>query len=263
MPEESTPPGEPTTAPPPQTLAPREERLPDRGPRYKETPADPQTVSVAEPYNAVTASFFILIVAFWAWRIRGRYRQYPFITCCLPILLAGGIGGTLYHALRTRTVYFLLDLIPILLLGLAAAVYLALRLVRASGWRPVALVTVGLLGALVLMNGVVFRAIPFPNPNWRVNLSYASQAILILVPLSAVLVRTRFRYGSWVAGALASFAIAWFCRLIDGTEFDTLPMGTHWLWHTFGAITTYALTEYFYRIEGMPLNPSIPPPGKP
>ena len=38
----------------------------------------------------------------------------------------------------------------------------------------------------------------------------------------------------------------------EGAGFD-LPMGTHWLWHTFGAITTQLVTEYFYRIEGKPL----------
>ena len=54
----------------------------------------------------------------------GPVRQYPFLTACMPILLAGGIGGTLYHAFRTQRAYFLLDVIPISLLGLAGAIYL-------------------------------------------------------------------------------------------------------------------------------------------
>ena len=35
----------------------------------------------------------------------------------------------------------------------------------------------------------------------------------------------------------------------DGPWRD-LPMGTHWRWHVFGAVTTQALYEYFYRLEG-------------
>jgi hypothetical protein len=29
-----------------------------------------------------------------------------------------------------------------------------------------------------------------------------------------------------------------------------LPMGTHWLWHLFGAACTQFLIAYFYRLEG-------------
>src|SRR5439155_7699960 len=108
-------------------------RLPDRGPRYTETPADPYAPGapfIAEPWNAVTAALFVVIVAVWAWRLRGRYDRYPFLCCCLPILLAGGIGGTLYHALRTSVLFFLLDVVPIMLLGLAGSIYMAVQLPR-------------------------------------------------------------------------------------------------------------------------------------
>src|SRR5690349_15240074 len=84
------------------------DRLPDGGPRYKETPPDPTLVSVAEPYNAVTAALFLVIVLAWGWRLWGRFGRYPFLAACGPILLAGGIGGTLYHAFRTQRAYFLL-----------------------------------------------------------------------------------------------------------------------------------------------------------
>src|SRR5262245_5782442 len=89
-------------------------RMPDGGPRYAETPPDPYAPDApfpAEPWNALTASVFIVIALAWAWRLRGRYRDYPFLCWCLPILLAGGIGGTLYHATRTSVVLFLLDVV--------------------------------------------------------------------------------------------------------------------------------------------------------
>jgi hypothetical protein len=225
------------------------DRLPDGGPRYKETPPDPTAVPIAEPFNAVTASFFILIVLFWAWRLWGRFARYPFLTACGPILLAGGIGGTLYHAFRTQRAYFLLDVIPISVLGAAGSIYLTLRLGRALGLWKVFGATVGLVAVYLFVNGFLFRALRPANPNLTVNLSYASLALILIVPLAVVLVRSRFRHFGWVATALACFAVAWFCRLVDGGTYDPLRMGTHWLWHTFGALTTLAITEYFYLLE--------------
>jgi hypothetical protein len=233
------------------------ERLPDHGPRYKETPPDPYAPSapfVAEPFNAVTASFFIFIALAWGWRVwRAGVAKHLFVASSLPILLVGGIGGTLYHAFRTRTIYFLLDVFPISLLGLAGSIYLLIRVGRHAGAMRLLLCGGGAVAFYLLWNIALFQAIP-PQviqdlPTLRVNLSYASLAIILLIPLGFVLVRTRFRHASLIAAALLSFGIAWFCRLVDGTGLVDLPMGTHWLWHSFGAVTTALVIEYFFRLE--------------
>jgi len=104
-------------------------RLPDGGPRYVETPPDPTAPGapfVAEPWNTVTASFFILIALVWIWRLRGRFRDYPFVVCCMPILLAGGIGGTLYHGTR----------LPVHAFGYALPIYFLPRRRANSAFRP-------------------------------------------------------------------------------------------------------------------------------
>src|SRR5262245_15072525 len=100
-------------------------QLLDRGPRYTETPPDPYAAGaplIAEPFTAATAALFVVIAAAWLVRLRGRYGRYPFLMCCLPILLVGGVGGTLYHGLRTHRLFFLLDVIPIQVLALAGSV---------------------------------------------------------------------------------------------------------------------------------------------
>ena len=224
------------------------ERLPDGGPRYLETPADPSLPApfVAEPYNAVTASFFVLIACFWIGRLAGRYRRFPFLVCCLPILLAGGVGGTLYHAFRTRRAYLMLDVIPIQLLGLAGSVYLAVRLGRRFGRKRVAAISAILLVAFVFVNGLL-RLVPNDIPTLRISLNYASLAAILLIPVVITLVRSRFAHAGFVWAGLASFAIALFFRFVD--PYSPLPMGTHWLWHTFGAICTAFVVEYFYRVE--------------
>lgn len=227
-------------------------RLADGGPRYQETPLDPYSLppgAIAEPYNTATAALFIGIVIFWLFRLRGRYRQYPFITAMLPVLLAGGIGGTLYHATRTSKFFFLLDVIPISLLGLAGSVYLTLRLGRGIGWQKVGMIALGVIGAYAAVNAFVFRSIRWENPNVPVNLSYLSLAAVLVVPMAATMVRTRFRHAGWVVAGLACFGHAWFFRLVDNAGMVNLEIGTHWLWHTYGAATTLCIFEYFYRIH--------------
>ncbi len=224
-------------------------RLPDGGPIYRETPADSDADLgwAAEPWNAVTAAVFVLIALAWAVRLRGRYRRFPFVTACLPVLLAGGVGGTLYHAFRSRQAYFLLDVIPISLLGLAGAIYLAVRLGRGIGAGKVLLVTLGVLVGYVAVNAVLFNAIPTEFPTVTVSLSYAALAVVILIPLFATLARTGFRDAGFVYAGLACFALALVCRLVDPVS--PLPMGTHWLWHLFGAGCTAFVVEYYYRLE--------------
>jgi hypothetical protein len=238
------------TATDPRPPAPN--RLPDHGPRYKETPADPSAPdapAVAEPWNTVTAALFVLLAAAWVVRLRGRWRRYPFLAGCLPILLVGGVGGTLYHARRTRPLYFYLDVVPIYALGLAGGAFLAVRLWRRKGYLYIAAGVAGLVGFGGLLQILLTPAFP-GLLNLAVNASYAALALVLLAPLGVTLVRSRFRHAGLVLAALAAFAVAWFCRLVDGTLLSDLPMGTHWLWHLFGAITTGFVVEYFYRVEG-------------
>jgi hypothetical protein len=224
-------------------------RLADGGPRYTETPPDPLAPDaplIAEPWNALTASFFVAIVVAWVWRLRGRYARYPFLCCCLPILLAGGVGGTLYHARRNSRAFFLLDVIPIYALGLAGAVAMAIRYWSGRWW----LFIPAALAFYIGVNGLFFAVMGSSNRQLNINLSYAWLAVVVLSPIVLVLIRTRFRHGSWVVAGAVAFAIGWFFRLWDQYAGPYLPMGSHWLWHCFGAAATALVIEYFYKVEG-------------
>jgi hypothetical protein len=236
-------------------------RMPDGGVRYVETPADPDAPDapfIAEPWNTVTASFFIFIAVAWLWRLRGRYRDYPFVSSCMPILLTGGIGGTLYHGTRlplhafgyTLKVYFLLDVVPIQLLGLAGGGYMAFRCFDRLPRASRVLLILALLVFYAALNQLFFSALGPMNRQLSINLSYASLATIVLAPIVLVLWRTRFRHGGWVVSGLVSFGIAWFFRLVDQYSGTYTRLGTHWLWHTFGAISTAAVIQFFYKVEG-------------
>lgn len=228
------------------------QRLRDGGPRYVETPADIDdfTGAIAEPWNTGSAVLFVIIAAAWAWALRGRYRDHPFLTMCLPILAAGGIGGVLFHGLRRHNAFFLLDVIPIYLLGMAVSIWIWVRL----GPRlQHLLATIGFLALLQILA-------KFQLPRqWAINVSYLCLAILIVMPIVLALIRTRFRHAGWIYTAGACFAIAWIFRIADTFPPPLLPMGTHWLWHTFGALTTASLSAYVYLIEGMSLKESSEP----
>lgn len=217
------------------------DRLADWGPRYTETPPGngPFDAALVEPWNTVTASLFIWIVLLWGRRVYGRFDQYPFFSSCLPILFVGGVGGTLYHALRSSPVFFLLDILPLYGLGLLVSLFLWIR----GGTKLRCLF--GLIALLGLLQVLGQWQLP---TQWAVNLSYASLGVIVVLPLGMMLWRTGFRDAGWVYVSFACFAVAWVFRIIDALK--PLPMGTHWLWHVFGAATTWTLGEYLYRREG-------------
>lgn len=216
-------------------------RLPDGGPLYVETNL---ARAIVEPFNALTAFLFVLLVAIWLWRLRGRYHQHLFLLLCLPVLLVGGVGGTIYHALRRSHTMFLLDVIPIGLLVILGSIYLWIRL-RPRWWHIVLIaVLIGSFPALFVFHVETHIAIV---------VHYIVLALLVLIPVALVLVRTRFRHQQLIWATLICFAWAILFRFLDPMSRPILPMGSHWLWHLGGVMTTAILSEYFYRIEQEPI----------
>jgi hemolysin III len=219
-------------AAPPDPLT---QRLADGGPVYTETDTGRLLV---EPWNAASALLFLAIALAWAVRLWGAYRRYPFLTGCLPILAVGGVGGTLYHAFRVSPVFLAMDFVPIFVLVVAATVYVWVR-VSPRCWHVVAVV-----GTMVLLQRLAW----FLPTQYAISVSYASLALLLLVPTGVVLVQTRFRDGGWVVLALLCFGAALCFRIADAWHW-LAPVGTHWLWHVLGAAATAALIEYLYRLR--------------
>ena len=232
------------------SLDPWNSRLPDHGPIYVETDL---SRLIREPCNAITAFLFVLIVGYFIWKMRGRFRDHPFVTICMPILLAGGIGGTVYHALRRYQAMFYMDVIPIVLLVVMGSIYLWIRL-RPKLWHVL------ILAAFVSASPLPFLFIV--RTHVAIVVHYCMLATLVLVPIAIVMVRTGFRHIELVRLALVTFGFAILFRFLDPVSAPVLPgLGTHWLWHSFGAITTGLLAEYFFRLETMAI-PRLSQPAK-
>ena len=238
------------------------DRMPDRGPRYTETPADPYAPNspfIAEPWNAVTASFFIGIVVAWAWRLRGRYRntRSSCVACrsCWPA--ASGGRSTTPRASRLS-----------IFCSMSFRSHCSAWPGRSS-WRSATSADAELwvlpargAGLHRCESACCSPPLGRSDSQLRINLSYASARGADPQSHRAGTRESRFRHGGWVVAGLISFVIAWIFRLVDRDIGPYLAMGSHWLWHTFGAITTALIIEYFYLVEGEKPQRSVTKPSE-
>lgn len=210
---------------------------PDGGMLYTETDL---AHTFPEPFNTITSCFFLGIALYWTFILWGKFKQHTFLSFCLMLLYIGGIGGTIYHALRQWRIFIFMDWMPIMFLCLMAGIYFMLKLVR---W-PFALLILALyfafqFGARSLFSSQSFQVF--------INLNYAIMAAIVLLPVLFFLYKNHWQNGQWVARALAAFVFALFFRIAD--RWELLPIGTHFLWHTFGAIATFCMLTFIYRVN--------------
>lgn len=214
----------------------------DGGPIYRETFLGHPDDFLAEPWNAITSLFIVLPGLYWLWRLRGQYRAYMVLTFCIPLLIAGGIGSTLYHAFRSTPGFLYLDFVPPLLLTLTLSVYLWKR-VLGSWWMTIA----------VILGSFAVRALAYvlfqEQKQLVINISYGLNGLTFLLPLLIVLIRSRFRDAGWIIGAMVFLALALAFRQLDDVRPPIFHIGTHFLWHILTGFGGFALAEYLYRIE--------------
>jgi len=213
-------------------------RLADGGPRYAETDLARFPV---EPWATWTNVVFLVVIVYWALRLRSTWRQHRLLsTVALPLLAVGWFGGTVYHAARSHIAWLLLDWVPIVLLLLLVATWLWRRLLPKAGlsFRRTAVLVAALL-APVLVAGVFAKRLATSGP-LGISVSYAVLSASAVLPAILNCVRTRHAW-PWLAGTLACFAAALFFRTGDAALHAAgWPHGSHYLWHVFGGLATFA-----------------------
>lgn len=210
---------------------------PDGGSLYAETDL---SRFFPEPFNFTTSLLFLALAVYWTFRLRQNPAGHRFLIFALILLYVGGIGGSVYHGLRRWPFFLVMDWLPILLLCVSAGMYFIVRLSR---WYVAAAVLLGFIALQYLMRTAFAPA----DIQFFINLNYAMMAALVLLPVLWWLVRTQFRHGGWVLAALGTFAPALTFRIHDGS--DWLPMGTHFLWHLFGAVAAYCMFRFIYEVD--------------
>ena len=214
----------------------------DGGPTYKETDL---TRFPVEPFNTFSSLLFLFLVVYWAWKTKLNVYMHPLTTVCMPILLLGCIGGTLYHATRGSSLWLQLDCIPVLVLALSSGIYLWRRLTKNY------LLTFILTMFPLLISFFMLRHIQIAD-KFTVSVLYSVLAVNILIP--AVLHCVMKNRGAWLTLLLAfsAFAIALAFRQADRLNtFTFMTAGTHFLWHIFGGLSSFFMIKYIYLTENI------------
>jgi hemolysin III len=209
----------------------------DGGPIYTETDVN---ALIPEPFNLASAMVFMFIALYWYIKVsRQTTTSFRFMKLSSVILAIGGLGGSIYHGLRLWEWAMWMDWIPILVLCIAAAAYFIFRIYKTIFWALLALLTA--IG-LQFLN---FYTIP----DWlNTNTSYGILVLFVIVPLALTLIKTKFLYWQYPLIALVAFALALMFRLTDRLEW-LAPIGTHFLWHLFGAVACHAMFRYMFLFK--------------
>lgn len=212
-------------------------RGPDGGPIYTETDLDR---FIAEPFNAGSNLLFLVIVVYWALRIRREPSR--FVAGALPVLFVGFVGGTVYHATRSHPVWLAMDWLPIFALCVAASVRYVRRL--GASRRSLLLVygapfaVIGLLGAVLPDE---LRPLVLPAVGYTTLASWVAGPLFLYVRAHPTLDR-----GPLVA-AVAAFLVAISLRSLDRVApWPLEATGTHFLWHAFGALSAHFVIGFVH-----------------
>ncbi|WP_443945001.1 hypothetical protein ACJVDH_19110 [Pedobacter sp. AW1-32] len=210
---------------------------PDGGTLYTETNL---AQLFPEPFNTITSGFFLLIAVYWTFKLWGNFTHHKFLTLALILLYIGGIGGTTYHGLRRWPIFIMMDWIPIMLLCLSAGVYFLSKITR--WYWALAIV-------LIYAAFQFFLRRQFQGGDFQIfiNINYAFMAALVLFPVFGYMIKTDWKNGKWVGFALIAFVFALTFRIAD--HWSILAIGTHFLWHTFGAVASFCMLNYIYLVN--------------
>ena len=197
---------------------------------------------IPEPLNTLTAGLFFIISVYWLIRLKGVSSHSFFLSAGTYILLIGSIGGIAYHGLRQYKLFILMDWIPIVILCLMASVYFWTKIFNR---RIYAVIPVTVFFLILFISRLYLEK--DSNLDWAISLNYGLMAVMIITPLLIYTSRMGTNSSRLVYTAIICFAGALFFRISDGSHI--IFTGTHFLWHTLGAIATHLMFLYIYRID--------------
>lgn len=221
----------------------------DSGPIYQETVLGRLPV---EPFNTASNLVFLFVIVYWTIKIYPNFHKFRFMTYFLITLSIGYIGGTIYHATRSHEIWLLMDWVPIFILSVSGVVYFFRKL--GVHWL---VMSVLVIFPFALM--FVLENIPSLPRSMKNLIEYSSLALVVLLPIFFYLRKTNWLFKGRILIGLLLFCVAIFCRTIDDTELSRafFPMGTHFLWHTFGALAVHSIISYVYLVKKIVDNPYV------
>lgn len=220
----------------------------DSGPIYQETIEGRFPV---EPFNTFSNLIFIVTLIYFGRKIFKNPIQHPFFLFAIPVIFISWIGGTMFHGTRSHEFWLVLDWLPIMIVCLGGIVYF-LGKIEKVWWKRV-LLFLGILGL-----SIVPRLLPIPN-TYRISFGYFITALTVVGPFVWYAFKTHWKNAKLILFGFLIFALAVTFRTLDnlvvkGSLDPVLPMGTHWLWHTFGGVAVFFLLHYIYKDRELIIN---------
>jgi len=213
----------------------------DSGPIYTETLKNGCNHDnvIIEPWNMMSAVPFVIVSCYILYRLVKEKINIWFFYYVAIMLLTGGIGGVLYHGFRTSEWYLLMDYVPIVILCFTAAVYFTSQLFERR--RHVIATVTSVIFFNYLLNLVFEKA-------WTDNLNYAYLGAVTTLPSVLFAIKTKFVKTKYLLISFLAFVTALFFRVSDDEYWliSLMPVGSHWLWHTFGSVSSAFLIYYIF-----------------
>lgn len=227
--------------------------LPDGGPLYAETNMHS---FIAEPFNAISSLAYLIPAIFWMLRVKSSMKDFPFLVSCLPFLVAGGIGSTLYHAFRTSPYLLMMDVLPIAIVTLMVSIYFWIKVLN-KWWQVFFILVPFMFSRFFIFRFISSGEIPELQVDRQtaINISYFISGVMIFLPAMILIFRKKFLHSFPLVASCLLFILGLTFRETDSWQIASMPMGTHWLWHVSTAAGCWFLGEYLYllrRDEVMP-----------
>lgn len=205
--------------------------LSDGGPIYMETsPGE----FIIEPWNAFSSLLIIIPAVYWLIRMKKEGNLNTMAWIAIVLIMAGGLGSALFHAFRASVFFLIMDVLPTALLTITLSVFFWIKVLKK--WWFALIIYIPLFSLRFL-----FVTLP---EHTAINLSYFITGVSIGLPLLIYLYQTNFIKWESVVMTIISFSIALLFRQLDKLHIEVLPMGTHFLWHTFSAVGAFFMLDY-------------------
>jgi len=203
-----------------------------------------------EPFNALSNGAFLL-AAWWGYATARRLNRLT-PPNWVAILLAGsiGIGSFLFHTLANHWSE-LADVIPIW----SFVVWMILVIIWAMSGGSLARAAFGAVKVFAIV-GLVFWFVSGAlmsdgaGAGITSNLNGSEQyapALLALYIFAAITLVQRHAAAKWLLGAAVTFTVALVFRTVDIAVCDTLPIGTHFIWHSLNGLMIGLLLQALVR----------------
>lgn len=183
----------------------------------------------SEPVNALTNLAFVAAGLWGVWMAKRR-RSGGFALLLCWWVVAIGLGSFLFHTFANRLTMWA-DILPIAGFTFAYTLFTLRRFLN-FGWPK----------ALAIFAGFYVAAgvLAFLVPDWLREASNGSTGylppFLALVFFGIWLLRSGNAAGWYNLAAAGIFLISVTFRAIDPLVCETMPLGTHFLWHSFNGL---------------------------